>query len=164
MFTMFSFTVFTASRFLSGKLDFTQIRVKLVTAEGREKGSSECAPNGYYFIPIYDSGSYLAVAEGPAGWNFTPARVPILPGRDSDEDVDFTLTGSVWSSASSTGPMSDGVFAEADSLVRTTRSRSDGLFEFSDVRPARTCCVHSDGWFIDTPVRQLSLGWGGGEL
>ena len=45
--------------------------MKLVTSTGQVKESSECAPNGYYLIPIYETkGSYRLQVQGPNGWNF----------------------------------------------------------------------------------------------
>jgi hypothetical protein len=37
---------------------------------GVQKDESECAPTGYYSIPVYDKGSFVLEVEGPAGWNF----------------------------------------------------------------------------------------------
>lgn len=37
------------------------------------KYTSECAPNnGYYFIPLYDHGSYKLKVLAPSGWMFEP--------------------------------------------------------------------------------------------
>jgi protocatechuate 3,4-dioxygenase beta subunit len=154
---------------LSGKLDYSQIRVRLVTDEGREKGSSECAPNGYYFIPIYDSGSYFAVAEGPDGWHFEPSRVAIMPNRDADEDVDFTLTGfrvAGHVASSCNGPVSGVEFSlEADGQSRAVQSGADGVFAFAAVQPGSYILrAVRAGWAIGTPFRQLTVGWGGGAL
>ncbi|KAL4324796.1 hypothetical protein GQ457_11G002280 [Hibiscus cannabinus] len=36
------------------KLDYSQINVELRTVDGLVKERTRCAPNGYYFIPVYD--------------------------------------------------------------------------------------------------------------
>jgi hypothetical protein len=42
-----------------------------VSADGElVKERAECAPNGYYFLPIYDKGSFNMRVHGPEGWNF----------------------------------------------------------------------------------------------
>lgn len=51
-------------------MDFSNIVVKLVTLDGVLKGTTECAPNGYYFLPIYDKGRFALQVEGPQGWSF----------------------------------------------------------------------------------------------
>ena len=62
------------------------------------KASEACAPNGYYFIPVYDRGSYYLSVEGPQGWAFDTKnhRVQITeenPLCNNDEDLDFVVTG-----------------------------------------------------------------------
>lgn len=52
------------------KLDLQFIRMKLYSTEGVLKDSTECAPNGYYFLPIYDKGTFRIEIRGPEGWNF----------------------------------------------------------------------------------------------
>lgn len=44
--------------------------MKLLTIEGAVKDSTECAPNGYYFLPIYDKGDFILKIEGPDGWSY----------------------------------------------------------------------------------------------
>ncbi len=44
-----------------------QVWVQLYTQEGLLKSSTECAPNGYYFIRIYDKGQFFLTVQGPEG-------------------------------------------------------------------------------------------------
>jgi len=53
------------------------VKVHLLTNEGVKKISADCLPKGYYIIPIYDKGSFILQFEGPQGWVFSPALVPI---------------------------------------------------------------------------------------
>lgn len=53
---------------MKGKVDLSTIQVKLVTVDGMEKHSTQCAPNGYYFIPVYDMGTYTLQIEAKDGW------------------------------------------------------------------------------------------------
>ncbi len=52
------------------KIDFHSIRVELRTLDGLLKEHTECMPNGYYFLPIYDKGSFKIQIQGPEGWAF----------------------------------------------------------------------------------------------
>lgn len=60
----------TPHRVMTKKMDFSNIKVKLVTSDGVLKASTECAPNGYYFLPIYDKGKFAIQLESPQGWSF----------------------------------------------------------------------------------------------
>jgi len=53
------------------KSDFSQVKIKLITGSGQVKETAECAPNGYYFIPVYEpKGNYRLLVQGPPGWAF----------------------------------------------------------------------------------------------
>ncbi|XP_002975824.2 nodal modulator 1 [Selaginella moellendorffii] len=78
------------------KLDYSHITLKLHTLEGLVKDQTQCAPNGYYFLPIYEKGSYLLKVQGPTGWSFTPSQVPVLVdqhGCNGNADINFHYTG-----------------------------------------------------------------------
>lgn len=57
-------------RFSKTKVDFTVVKIKLVSRDGVLKDSTECAPTGHFFVPTYDKGSFFLEIEGPSGWNF----------------------------------------------------------------------------------------------
>jgi long-subunit fatty acid transport protein len=61
-----------------GKLDFSHITVELQTVDGLVKDSTQCAPNGYYFIPVYDKGSFILKINGPDGWSWNPDKVNLF--------------------------------------------------------------------------------------
>jgi hypothetical protein len=63
---------------VSKKLDFSLVNVHLFTTEGLLKYSTECAPNGYFSIPLYDKGSFVIRVDGPAGWTFEPQRIDVV--------------------------------------------------------------------------------------
>jgi hypothetical protein len=44
--------------------------MELVTLDGIVKDSTECAPNGYYFLPIYEKGKFKIEIKGPEGYAF----------------------------------------------------------------------------------------------
>ncbi|EPS72179.1 hypothetical protein M569_02578, partial [Genlisea aurea] len=78
------------------KLDFSHVTVELRTLDGLVKDLTQCAPNGYYFIPVYDKGSYIIKVRGPEGWTFNPeqASVPVNDiGCNGNEDINFQFTG-----------------------------------------------------------------------
>ena len=50
-------------------LDFSRINVQLYSKAGSLKFETECAPNnGYFFIPVYEKGSYTIKVSPPLGW------------------------------------------------------------------------------------------------
>ncbi|XP_022863174.1 nodal modulator 1-like [Olea europaea var. sylvestris] len=80
----------------STKLDYSHITVELRTLDGLVKDSTQCAPNGYYFIPVYDKGSFVIKIKGPEGWSWDPEQVPVVIGHtgcNANEDINFRFTG-----------------------------------------------------------------------
>ncbi|KAK3262340.1 hypothetical protein CYMTET_28799 [Cymbomonas tetramitiformis] len=79
------------------KLDYSFIKVELHTTEGLRKYQTECAPNGYYFMPVYDKGTFVIKVTGPDGWAFEPSAVTVVVDEDNQcgggEDINFRLTG-----------------------------------------------------------------------
>ncbi|PKA65074.1 hypothetical protein AXF42_Ash019086 [Apostasia shenzhenica] len=79
-----------------GKFDYSHITVELRTIDGLVKDSTQCAPNGYYFIPVYDKGSFVVKVKGPDGWSWQPDMVPVIADKNScnaNADINFQLTG-----------------------------------------------------------------------
>ncbi|KAL0418927.1 UNVERIFIED_CONTAM: Nodal modulator 1 [Sesamum radiatum] len=79
-----------------GKLDYSHVTVELQTLDGLVKDRTQCAPNGYYFIPVYDKGSYVVKIKGPEGWTCAPEQVPVIvdhAGCNANEDINFRFTG-----------------------------------------------------------------------
>merc|ERR1719167_1893536 len=59
-------------------LDFSRINVQLYSRAGSLKFETECAPNnGYFFIPVYEKGSYTIKVSPPLGWQFSPSEVVV---------------------------------------------------------------------------------------
>ncbi|CAA0829041.1 Carbohydrate-binding-like fold [Striga hermonthica] len=78
------------------KLDYSHVTVELRTLDGLVKDRTQCAPNGYYFIPVYDKGSYVIKIKGPEGWTYAPEQVPVIvdhKGCNANEDINFQFTG-----------------------------------------------------------------------
>eukprot|EP00937_MAST-01D_sp_MAST-1D-sp2_P002254 g2254.t1 len=97
---------------LGVKPDFSGVRVQLLSVGGGVvKSSTECAPNGYYYLPIdaSDTGEFRLVVTGPEGWAFDAAErdVKVSEPAEGDEfddgaevvvegcdgDVNFALRG-----------------------------------------------------------------------
>ncbi|XP_078158461.1 carbohydrate-binding-like fold [Carex rostrata] len=78
------------------KFDFSDITVELCTKDGLVKERTHCAPNGYYFIPVYDKGSFIVRVKGPGGWSWDPEKVPVVidhNGCNGNADINFKFTG-----------------------------------------------------------------------
>lgn len=46
------------------------VSVRISTPEGTVKHETTCAPNGYFFIPLYERGNFVISVVGPDGWSF----------------------------------------------------------------------------------------------
>ncbi|KAG9154178.1 hypothetical protein Leryth_000653 [Lithospermum erythrorhizon] len=78
------------------KFDYSHITVELRTVDGLVKERTQCAPNGYYFIPVYDKGSFVIKVKGPNGWSWMPEQVPVVvdhTGCNANQDINFRFTG-----------------------------------------------------------------------
>ncbi|XP_057474276.1 uncharacterized protein LOC130762572 [Actinidia eriantha] len=78
------------------KLDHSHITVELRTLDGLVKDRTRCAPNGYYFIPVYEKGSFIIKIRGPEGWSWDPDQVSAVvdhTGCNANEDINFRFTG-----------------------------------------------------------------------
>eukprot|EP00960_Hanusia_phi_P028852 747623-Hanusia_phi.AAC.2 len=124
------------------KPDLSPIRVKLYTLGGVFKSETECAPNGYYYLPIYEKGKYKIQLEGPPGWMFdspekdvsTEDDGPCMQGKDIDFSVvGFALAGQVRTENSDSGPA--GVYLKLQSKsgsTFSTETTEGGVFTFKD--------------------------------
>ncbi|KAL6850380.1 hypothetical protein ACP4OV_021007 [Aristida adscensionis] len=135
------------------KLDYSDITVELCTVDGLVKESTQCAPNGYYFIPVYDKGSFMVRVKGPKGWSWRPETVPVVidqNGCNGNADINFQFTGFMISgkvvgavggkSCSKYGGPS-GVKVEltsdSDELVASALTSSTGEYSFANIIPGR---------------------------
>ncbi|CAM6102957.1 unnamed protein product [Calypogeia fissa] len=78
------------------KLDYSHMTVELHTLDGLVKDRTQCAPNGYYFLPVYDRGTFVIKIRGPDGWSFEPKEVSVVVDQNScnlNEDINFRFTG-----------------------------------------------------------------------
>ncbi|KAH9626869.1 hypothetical protein KSS87_002269 [Heliosperma pusillum] len=78
------------------KLDYSHITVELQTLDGLVKDRTQCAPNGYYFIPVYDKGSFMIKVKGPKGWTWDPDMASVVVdqmGCNGNDDINFRFTG-----------------------------------------------------------------------
>uniref|UniRef100_A0A1I7TY93 Nodal modulator 1 n=1 Tax=Caenorhabditis tropicalis TaxID=1561998 RepID=A0A1I7TY93_9PELO len=79
----------------SSAIDYSELKVKLLTVEGHLKHEEEVnAPNGYFMIPVYNKGQYILKVSAPA----EPDTINIkIDGKtdacSTNEDLIFQLTG-----------------------------------------------------------------------
>ncbi|KAK9086282.1 hypothetical protein Syun_028676 [Stephania yunnanensis] len=136
------------------KLDYSHITVELQTVDGLVKDSTQCAPNGYYFIPVYDKGSFVIKVKGPEGWTWHPDKVPVVidhNGCNANADINFQFTGfslfgrikgAVGGKSCS---MKDGgpsnvkidLLSPDDDLISSAFTSSVGRYSFSNVVPGK---------------------------
>lgn len=85
--------------------ELTQVKMELLSMNGNRIMETDCAPNGYFFIPVPKPGKYLVKARGTQGWSFTPGQKSVdcqsqlcHSGKDVIFEVEgFSLKGKVQS-------------------------------------------------------------------
>ena len=127
-------------------LDFSRINVQLLKG-GSLKFETECAPNnGYYFIPVYEHGTYTIKVSPPLGWQFSPSEMVVDINGETDDcsankDINFNfegfgVVGRVVTAGQTTGPagvtisLKTGASQEA---LQTTVTGEDGHYVFTAV-------------------------------
>ncbi|XP_062197301.1 uncharacterized protein LOC133900188 [Phragmites australis] len=133
------------------KLDYSGITVELCTVDGLVKESSQCAPNGYYFIPVYDKGSFMVRVKGPKGWSWKPENVPVVidqNGCNGNADINFhstgfMISGKVVGAVGGKSCRKDGgpsgvkveLTSDSDELVASALTSSTGEYLFTNIIP-----------------------------
>ncbi|KVH17785.1 Carbohydrate-binding-like fold, partial [Cynara cardunculus var. scolymus] len=165
------------------KLDYSHITVELRTLDGLVKDRTQCAPNGYYFIPVYDKGSFVIKIKGPEGWSWDPDQVPVLvdhTGCNGNEDINFRFTGFSISgkvvgavggeSCSSTNGGPSNVNVEllnpSGDLVSSVLTSVAGSYSFTNIIPGRYI-LHASHDDLNIKVEgstEVELGFGNGEV
>eukprot|EP01133_Synstelium_polycarpum_P003812 gene3812-4399_t len=158
-------------------LNYENIKINLLSAsDNRVKESTDCAPNGYYFLPIYERGSYLLEIEGPNGWSFIKKQIPlsIQSANDCSDDINFELGGfrvegrvsSIGCDTGAVNPALDGIRVvlrtkSDDTIVQETRTTAGGSYHFNSVVPSNDYIVvaHHDKWSFATNSIPVSFTW-----
>ncbi|XP_043284324.1 nodal modulator 3 isoform X2 [Venturia canescens] len=160
-------------------IDYTKILIKLYTKAGILKDETECAPNGYYFLPLYDKGEYNLKVEPPPGWSFEPTEIPlIIDGTtgvcSQDKEINFTfkgfgIAGKVTSSGSNAGPkgVTVSLFKHSDrnNAVGTTTTDVGGTFYFTPIQPGKYVLDAShSSWVFEKSRVEVEVLEGNTEL
>ncbi|XP_017985129.1 PREDICTED: nodal modulator 1 isoform X2 [Theobroma cacao] len=149
-----SSSLIKSRRATDAKLDYSHITVELRTVDGLVKERTQCAPNGYYFIPVYDKGSFVIKISGPEGWSWDPDKVPVViddTGCNNNEDINFRFTGFTLSgrvagavggqscSVKNGGPSNVNVelLSPDDDLVSSELTLSNGRYLFKNIIPGK---------------------------
>ncbi|KAI1296508.1 Nodal modulator 1 [Halotydeus destructor] len=130
-------------------IDYSKVSIKLYTASGSLKESTDCAPNnGYYFLPLEGKGDHVLRVEPPEGWVFEPNEVTIKIDGQSDpcsrgEDVNFifkgfSISGKVLSNGLLSGPSGVTVSLKdkkTNQLIKSLVTGVHGDYSFEEVLP-----------------------------
>ncbi|GAB4830590.1 hypothetical protein Ancab_020356 [Ancistrocladus abbreviatus] len=162
-----------------GKLDYSHITVELQTVDGLVKDRTQCAPNGYYFIPVYDKGSFVIKVKGPTGWSWHPDKVPVVidhMGCNRNEDINFQFTGFTLSGrvlgavggescqSKNGGPASVAVelLSSIGDLISSAVTSSAGDYSFKNVTPGnyKLQASHPDMQVEIRGPTEVELGFG----
>ncbi|XP_076883578.1 uncharacterized protein LOC143532402 [Bidens hawaiensis] len=161
------------------KLDYSHITVELRTLDGLVKDRTQCAPNGYYFIPVYDKGSFVIKVKGPEGWSWNPDQVPVLvdhAGCNRNEDINFRFTGFTISgkvvgavggpscSSKNGGPSNVKVdlLDSNGNIVSSAKTSVSGSYSFTNIIPGRYT-LHASHEDLNIEVKgstEVELGFG----
>jgi len=177
------------ARSIKTRPDFSSAKVKLITPSGIVKSETQSAPNGYYYIPIYDGGEFILKVEGLPGWSFDPAEVPVVVSEGvvsgCEDDVNFIFTGygvtgrvvgassgrsdkcaaappvGVRLSLLLADPISDGgQTPDKDRVIMTTVSDADGTYSFKNVSPGEYNIMGShDSMALQATSIPVTVGW-----
>jgi hypothetical protein len=86
-----------AAKLGQNTIDYSAVKINLLTVDGHIKATTECTPNGYYFFPVYDKGTFVIKTDKPEGWHFEPVQRTIKVTDDfqcnNGENINFELTG-----------------------------------------------------------------------
>ncbi|XP_031403144.1 nodal modulator 1 isoform X2 [Punica granatum] len=165
------------------KLDYSHITVELRTVDGLVKDKTQCAPNGYYFIPVYDKGSFVLGVNGPEGWSWSPDKVPVVvdnAGCNGNEDINFQFTGFTISgrvvgavggescALKNGGPSNVNVelLSSSGDLVSSVSTSAEGSYLFKNIVPG-TYTLHASHPDLKVEVRgstEVQLGFGNGVV
>uniref|UniRef100_A0A915PI40 Uncharacterized protein n=1 Tax=Setaria digitata TaxID=48799 RepID=A0A915PI40_9BILA len=123
-------------------IDYSQIQVKLFTAEGNLKFETECSPtNGYYMIPVYNKGDYSIRLFAPDGWFFKPSTFDLKVDGKSDlctkgEDINFVLSAFAVEGTLRSGD-GDGpagvtliLISENGTVISEAKTKTNGAYRF----------------------------------
>lgn len=161
------------------EINFSQVGIKLYTAQGSLKYETECAPNdGYYFMPVYDQGQYVIKVAPPSGWSVEPSKVAVTLDGQNDpcsrkEDINFhfkgfAVLGKVSSAASSNidGPAGVSVMLrQGASLVLSTETSEGGHFVFTPLAAGDyTVSVAHPSWSFIAQSTPVSVADQNGEV
>jgi len=117
-------------------MNMTPVKVKLLSASGAVKAETECAPNGYYYMPTYDAGPHVLKVEGPLGWIFDTETRKVdscEDGRDIDFAVTrFALAGRVLTLGDSDGPSGVTLKLSGKSREFKAKTGAGGHYSFDD--------------------------------
>ncbi|KAA8549068.1 hypothetical protein F0562_000752 [Nyssa sinensis] len=169
------------SRKTDAKLDYSHITVELRTLDGLVKDRTQCAPNGYYFIPVYDKGSFVIKIKGPEGWSWDPDQVPVVvdhTGCNANEDINFRFTGFTISGrvvgavGGESCPQKDGgpsnvkveLLSPKGDLISSVLTSSAGSYSFANIIPGKYK-LHASRFDLNIEVRgstEVELGFGNG--
>ncbi|XP_037405521.1 nodal modulator 1-like isoform X2 [Triticum dicoccoides] len=167
-----------STRASESKFDYSDITVELCTVDGLVKESTQCAPNGYYFIPVYDKGSFIVRVKGPKGWSWKPETVPVVidqNGCNGNADINFqftgfTVSGKIVGAVGGKSCSKDGgpsgvkveLLSDLDELVASALTSSTGGYAFVNIIPGlyRLRASHPDYEIEMTGSSEVDLRFG----
>jgi hypothetical protein len=173
------------AKFAPKNIDYSNVQLSLMTLHGYIKYTTECAPNGYYVIPVYDRGTYKIRVLQPNGWAFEPSEAFVTVGDDrrcnNGQDINFLVTGfqvsgKVVSDVNCKTAQEEGsgglhkvkislVSASVASRLYTTTTDESGIYRFTNVFPdTYTITAEHPSWSFSKNSTKVIVTWGTVEV
>ena len=157
------------------KPDLSPVKAKLVSKSGAIRAETECAPNGYYYIPMYDEGTFDLKLEGPPGWTISPSEVEVSSHAQGacamGKDIDFVISGFALAGRVLTLGADDGppgvqmMLKSGDGKLFTTETGAGGAFSFKDAPNGHyTLTATHAKWKFKTASTDVENSLGGFEI
>jgi len=159
-------------------LDFSRINVQLYSKAGSLKFETECAPNnGYFFIPVYEKGSYTIKVSPPLGWKFSPSEVVVdIDGVNDDcsanKDINFNfdgfgVVGRVITAGTDSGPGGVTISLKSSTspeALQTTVTEEGGHYVFTAVPGTdHHVAASHPSWVFEKDVARVSMTGDNGQ-
>ncbi|KAJ5075910.1 nodal modulator 1-related [Anaeramoeba ignava] len=129
-------------------IDLTEISIELYNTDTNFlKEKQNCAPNGYYFIPIYEAkGDFILTVKGPEGWSFVPNEFKVTISDEintCENDINFEfsgleITGKVESTCDNCEKGVKGInvnLIQNERIIRTSKTNEKGIYTFKNLLP-----------------------------
>ncbi|KAK8818259.1 hypothetical protein WA556_006079 [Blastocystis sp. ATCC 50177/Nand II] len=154
--------------------NFAGITVSLVNSYGYVQEQTECSPQGYFFIPIYDIGEYSLTIAAKDGWYVSPRSFAVSLSEEGsvvgcEDKTVFEITGFHLSghthhaaSAMATKGIRVSLLSTDNHVLKSVETDENGDYNFENV-PSGEYVLKAEhsSWVLAEPSTQMiTIGFG----